>query len=59
MAVPMMKDGDLGMKAHVIGSWSGVTIARWTTSVPDVWAGLFRVGRQTMVEHAHVRIGQN
>ena len=55
-AVSLMRDEDLGMKAHVIGSWSGVTMSEWSMLAPDVWAGLFRTGRRDMIEHAHVRV---
>ena len=44
-AVSVMRDEGLGMKAHVIGSWSGVTMSKWSVLAPDVWAGLFRADR--------------
>ena len=55
-AVSLMRDEDLGMKAHMIGSWSGVTMSKWSMLAPDVWAGLFRTGRRPMIKHAHVRV---
>ena len=54
-AVSMMRDDGLGMKAYVIGSWSGVTMSKWSVLAPDVWAGLFRAERRDRIGHAHVR----
>ena len=55
-AVCLIRHEDLGTKAHVIGSWSGVTMAKWSMLAPDVRTGLFRTERRDMIEHADVRI---
>ena len=57
-AVSMMKDDGVGVKAHAIGSSSGVTMAKWSVLAPDVWAGLFRADGRDMIEHAHVRVAR-
>lgn len=56
IVVSMMWEASMENKAHVLGPWSGFTMAKWSSSVPDVWAGLVRVGREEMVEHAHVHV---